>query len=750
VTPDTPTRLSLLSPEIAVAVDPARLRALFKSRFAPQLARWVTSGRTGARLATARALWGRRVPVQVADALHELALLATPSGRDALLEAARDTLMVQAGWEDASPVDLAARVLADSTSLNAILVRAHLRLARQPVERATYELRAAAPRRVTEGRTGALVAALRREGAGGANAARAWTEAWMHEDEESGDLHAVLLRAAAGDGAPEVGRGGRDVPAARRVLRADAFHLRVAEGRLAITPASPQSLEAYAATWGRALYDDERFFLRAPSLTLKPLQQLGAAGIAATSLPPEIERARVVACRLDTGRAHRVETTGPDALKALSQHLRAGGHLTRATLRFDIVDEPRPVDAVLQPPHRIDIGWAGVAGSGLRGPRIAREALASLGLLSPGVVADDITTLLPLVHPEWRWRELVGDEGLAAMRAAGVLEEVLADDSRRPAHPSKRHLGRSAIAFRLFRYVASDVGPIDPDADPDEKRLARTLSDIIELLRKYTDYYAVPDDWSTPAFTVRQQDLVALRLSVGALLRKARVEMNLERGTPTTLPRGVHKIGELGVEGGRVVFFFVVRAATSDRDRAVIGRAVARAAGFGRPVVLVPRGRKLERDFVEIELTVAEQLGAASWRDRVAEAVRALGFEDRVAPERLAPGDARLVVDRGSGRAVLDGVPLVKLSESGYRLLLALAERGGGTEIVPTRVTDKAISGARESDGATRHAVWRMREWVEGSFAEAGKELAEDVKEAGLVRAVGRKGWMLTVRGAVT
>ncbi len=167
-------------------------------------------------------------------------------------------------------------------------------------------------------------------------------------------------------------------------------------------------------------------------------------------------------------------------------------------------------------------------------------------------------------------------------------------------------------------------------------------------------------------------------------------------------------------------------------------------------MVLVPKGRKLGRDFVEIELTVAEQLGAASWRAHVAGAVRALGLEDRVAAEFLAPGDARLVVDRRRERVLLDGVPLVKLGESGYRLLLALAERGCGAEVVPTRVTNKAISGARESDGATRQAVWKMRGWIEGSFAEAGREVAEDVNEAGLVRAVGRMGWTLTVKGAVT
>jgi hypothetical protein len=83
-------------------------------------------------------------------------------------------------------------------------------------------------------------------------------------------------------------------------------------------------------------------------------------------------------------------------------------------------------------------------------------------------------------------------------------------------------------------------------------------------------------------------------------------------------------------------------------------------------------------------------------------------------------------------------------------LLRVLIERRGDYEAVPTRVTDEAISSARESDGTTRHTAWRMRGWIDSSFAQAGKELAEDVKRSGLVRAVRKKGWMLTVRGSVT
>ncbi len=65
-------------------------------------------------------------------------------------------------------------------------------------------------------------------------------------------------------------------------------------------------------------------------------------------------------------------------------------------------------------------------------------------------------------------------------------------------------------------------------------------------------------------------------------------------------------------------------------------------------------------------------------------------------------------------------------------------------------MTDKTISGARQSPGATRNAAWKLPGWIEQSLAEAGKEVPEDVREGGLVQAVGRKGWKLTVKGGAT
>jgi len=714
-------RLSLLSPELVLAADPKLLRALLASCGGRRLAALVSTRRA----TTARELWGRHVHTEVAEVFDELARWATPNGRDALVEAARDARVDHAGWEQMEPVDLAAKILTDrARQTRGLPWRARLRLARLPHERPTYELRGVEPRRIAEERRDALAAGLR-------GVASGWSEAWIVHDDESGDVHGVLLY------------GAREAP------RADAFWLRPSEARLAVTTARPQRLEAYGAAWGRALYEDEGFFLRAPSLTLKPLQALGAAGLAAAKLPAEVKRARVVECQLDTGETDRIEARGPNALARLEPLLRAGGHPTRATVRFDIEDEDRPVDALLQLPHRIDVGWGGVAGAGARGPRLAREALAALGLLSPGTMADDVTTLLPLVHPEWRWRELVGDAGLEAMQGAGVLERVAGRATRRASAPNLRWMGRNAIAFPLFRNVPWREP--HPESSEHTKDIWRKWEKVGQELARQTWYYVVPDDWSIQAVAVSQDEMDMLRLSVGALMRKGRREMGLERGERPKLPKGVLWVGDLRLEQGVVRVFYVVRAAPSEADRLTLGRAITKATGFGRAVALVPAGRKLGGGFVELELTVAEQLGAASWRSKMREAVMALGLEDQVPAPLLAPQDARLVLDPRCERAVLDGVTLEAMGESGYRLLLALAQRGPGAEPAPTRVTDRAISGARLTEGATRNAVWRMPRWIEKSFEAVGKPVPDDVKRDGLVRATGRKGgWTLTVKAHVT
>ncbi|HEY6459970.1 MAG TPA: hypothetical protein VIY73_07450 [Polyangiaceae bacterium] len=742
--PPPPTRLALFSPEVSLVADPARLRAFLAASVAPELARLVTRDRK----ATARALWGTRMHLHVAELLARIARLATPAGRDALVEAARDVGRDHAGWADETPADLAVRVMTDAIVQHDVIRRADLRLQRRGVERPTYEVSAREAKRIpaaagqATSRLRALAVALRDARGPGAGPARAGfaADAWVLEDEDTGDLHATVVRPGTRGEAP----------------RADAFRFRVSEGRLATTAAHPQWLDAYAAAWGAALYDDPGFFaVRVPSVTIEPLHELGAAGLAAATdrgkLVPGVPRVRVVGCHLETGDGHRVEAHGPDAFARIAPHLRGGGHLLRATVRVDVGGEQGGVDCVLQPPHRVDVGWGGVAHASANGPRLAREVLVRLGLLSPRFFEDDIATMRPLLQPDARWVLLVGNDGYNSMCESGLLEYVKGRETTRVLLTEHFHFGGAAVAFPLFEPVTPLPGsdaPIDPHAPEHEKRLVYALRAATDDMVARTKYYVVPDDPALLAVSVRQTDMTMQRLSLGALLRKARKEMGLTRGERPKLPQGVLWVGEMAVEGGVVRFFYVVRATTEDKERRAIGKAITRAVGFGRPVVLVPKGRGLRRDFVEIELTVKEQVGADGWRGKVAEAVKALGIEDRVAPELVAPAGARLVVDMRRQRVILDGVPLVRLPENGYKLLRLLAESSSIADTVSTHETDKAISGARQTPGATRYTVFKLREWVERSFADAGRKVPADVRKHGVVRAVGRKGWRLTVKAA--
>jgi hypothetical protein len=190
-----------------------------------------------------------------------------------------------------------------------------------------------------------------------------------------------------------------------------------------------------------------------------------------------------------------------------------------------------------------------------------------------------------------------------------------------------------------------------------------------------------------------------------------------------------------------VRFFYVVRSVVDERDKVALGKAITRAAGFARPVVFVPEGKKLDRDFVEIELSVRQQLGAASWRPKLEEAANALGVLDEVPLELLAPEGAPIAVDTRLERILYRGTWLSRVAESGYRLVKFLAVHG---EPRPTKECDAAISGARLTDGTTRATVHRLKAWVIESYADAGAPVPESLAKDGLVRAVGHRGWELT------
>jgi hypothetical protein len=177
-----------------------------------------------------------------------------------------------------------------------------------------------------------------------------------------------------------------------------------------------------------------------------------------------------------------------------------------------------------------------------------------------------------------------------------------------------------------------------------------------------------------------------------------------------------------------------------------LGKAIERATSFGRAVVLVPAGKGLGGSFVELELDVGQQLGAMGVHPLFERAIDALGLADEVPAERFAPRDVPLVVDTRSSKLIYDGVWLSRAPESAYRLVKALAARGGP---MPTLETDLAISGARRTDGTTMGVAHRLRGWIAESYAELGLRPPPELERDGLVRSVGKRGWELTQRALV-
>ena len=672
-------RRCFFPPDSALSLDLQRLRGLFDA--------------LGVREESqARVLFDSLLPLDAADILDELAILGTTAGRDALVEAARD-LRIACDWLEEAPMDLAARLLAERARgalHDRVIERAHVRLGRTLPDRMAYELVGREARVVKS--TSVLENGLR-------ELSPDVSDVWLARDDDvivAAVLHAMPVEV-------EVEHGERR---ARRVLRATIIRYEIATARLTVTPARPQMLDAIAAEVGRALFHDEAWFEARPAFTLKPLQILGARGLAKATLPASVKRARVIACTLDTGRGHRREARGPDALAEIEADLRSGGYLTKATLRFDIDGSKRPVDVVIELPGKI----------GMRARRFEREARAAMcaiGIMEPGALADDVVTLAPWVHAEWRWSDVLGAEAFARMTSDGSIVRVEGKHTRRVASAAWRALGRSYVTF-----------PLDDERD-------RGAS------------YAVAEDWAVPSTTVRDDQLVMWKLDIGGVAARMRDDLGLCDAKVGDLPDGVIFVGELKLASGAARIFYVVGALWNDDDRTRVGRAVAKASGLARPVLLVPRGRRVARDHVEIEIDVHEQLGAKSVAPRLAEIATELGVLDEIDPWRLVDADVRLVIDAKSERVWLDRVLLTHLGQSGFAMILALAKRGG--DLVPSRDVEKAMSPKRPSEGAAKAAAKKIPGWVRASFEAAGKRAPDDE----VVAWVANRGWKIGVRTVI-
>jgi hypothetical protein len=249
-------------------------------------------------------------------------------------------------------------------------------------------------------------------------------------------------------------------------------------------------------------------------------------------------------------------------LEVLEERMRlGGGNALAITLRLEIRGAPRWVDVTIWPPH-------GFVCSEPRYESAVIALLEMLGLLLPGAEADDPWTYLPFRHPLWRYEALFGPVITAALIARRVL---VWGDSRQMSDEEARAIYRVAVTFPIdeepgMHYVLSRDACFTPRKVGPEKR--RVL------------------DLSLPALGA----LLLERLGLPGPVRQWPGSYVLDLGAVPS-PSGV-----------ALRFFAVVGAPLGGRDRVELARALRDAARGEQVVLLVPPGRTLGADVLELQL----------------------------------------------------------------------------------------------------------------------------------------------------
>jgi hypothetical protein len=659
----SPPRFPLFPPDLGVSLSGSTFRAL--RRLAAGALDDVPETD---RVAIASALFSRRLPADAADLLDDVARFGDETARDAILEAAIDRSVDVDGWVDKPAVDVGARLALRARKgkpWSDVAARVRVRLGRRFAQRAWYDVRlalAAPPSRVE-----LVTEAARR--VHGERFVRVLTA-----DTEDGARYTAIVHR--GPGARAVDWAGSGRARLSRPYACDFVRWDASEGLVSFSLARPFLLtdwkDALAAVAGAPLYASRLPF------TLKLLHERGATLLAHAKPPAPVLSAEVVACELDDGKRFGVRGTG--ALSEMHARLGHGGYVYRVTLRFVIDGARRQVDATIELPDKLLVAEP-------RWESAIRAALTALGLTEPGAIADDLASLAPFVHPEWRWSALLGAAGLARAVARSLLVRAR---TRKAGEPRHRMWGSM--------YTAHD-------------------------LEGETEKYAVADDPAARAHTVKAGALAHLRLDVGALATALREELVLAPCAIAEVPRGVLPIGTLVTKSAKLVFFLLA-AVVPETECAALREAVRKACTRGQtPVVLVGRGRSLHGGIAEIEVSVEEQVAGGSVARVVAAAAAAAGIEDEIEHWRWGTPDAPLVLVREAREAWLGRVKL-DVTAGQLAAIEALAHERGAW-MTPLALGQKLSPRATWHDQIARKTLADFDERVARSFAEAGVALPE-------------------------
>jgi hypothetical protein len=233
--------------------------------------------------------------------------------------------------------------------------------------------------------------------------------------------------------------------------------------------------------------------------------------------------------------------------------------------------------------------------------------------------------------------------------------------------------------------------------------------------------YALAEDRSLGARLVGPKDRVAWRLDTRALAAAMRKDLGAQAAPAPAATIGIAGVLDLGVVTLASGKLRVVYAMAEPAAPGGWVEAVGRACGVGMtPVVLVPKGHAGEaRGMLEVEIDVAEQLGARSVRRVLGRIAEALRIEGDVEPCRLY--DEEVVIDPATQRFWVTGVP-VALSDRSWRYVEYLSRTPGKT--VTTKEIGLHVSRSGYPSVSARKARAAVERQVRQSLEAAGADVS--------------------------
>ena len=194
----------------------------------------------------------------------------------------------------------------------------------------------------------------------------------------------------------------------------------------------------------------------------------------------------------------------------------------------------------------------------------------------------------------------------------------------------------------------------------------------------------------------------------------------------------------------RIVVLTLVRA-VGEGEVVPMLKQLRHACGRATPALLVPRGRALGGAVAEVEVSPAEQLGAAPVAWITPQIAEACGVKSDLEPSRFATDDARLVLSVARNEAWYGHVKLL-LTENQLAMLFALARAGDWVKSV--ELGRKIAPTADHPDQIVRKARLTLAERVGASFEAAGAAVPRGLAER-LVSVDRTKGYRLGMKAVL-